>query len=103
MLSILLNLSVQAMAQTLTAQYTVTRQYDMQIAGNKTKSVTIEFTGHFYKNKNRYIYYDTPNFLKIYPDGVIKVCISVKVTPLFRAKLATNLVTGSCTSKFLSL
>jgi GLPGLI family protein len=73
MLSILFNLSVQSMAQTLEAQYTVTRQYDMQIAGNKTKPVNIEFIGHFYRSKNHYIYFDTPNFLKIYPDGVIKV------------------------------
>jgi len=26
----------------------------------------------------------------------IRLCISVKVTPLFRAKLATKLITGSC-------
>jgi len=62
----------QSKAQTLEAKYLVTQQWDMQIANNKTKTVNVEFTGHFYRNKNRYIYFNTPNFLKLYPGGIIK-------------------------------
>lgn len=63
----------QVKGQTLEAKYSVSKEILMDIDNKQTKIADIKSTGLLYRDKNRYIYYEKPDYLQKYPEGVVTV------------------------------
>ena len=73
---ILLLFVLTTKGQSFEARYKVLQDVEVNIDTKILKVTTLESTGFFYKKNNQYIYYEKPNYLKKYPDGVIITSIT---------------------------
>lgn len=63
----------QSNAQKLQARYSVSREIFMTVNNKATKVADAESSAFFYRDNNRYIYFEKPDYLQKYPDGLINV------------------------------
>ena len=74
---ILLSHSLTIKGQTIEAKYKVSQDILMNFEGvGLKKIVTLESTGYLYRKMNRYIYFEKPDYLDLYPTGNVQTRIS---------------------------
>ena len=67
---LLINLG--ASAQNIKAVYRIDEEIIIN-GGNGNKSLSLSLTGHYYKSGNKYIYWESPDYLAKYPDGKVTI------------------------------
>jgi GLPGLI family protein len=65
-------ISFSGFSQNLVAKYAITEKKEIDLDG-KQKTFFIELTGHLYAKNGRYIYWESPDYLKKYPTAEINI------------------------------